>query len=182
MTMVNQTLSAWLRWIGGEPCFRIYGKGRAEAEWRVIEVYATARREIGSGWPPLWSGARTTWTDRVVAVGWDFAEAVLQEQAEAPASRQYPVAVAGGRLRDSKRRLQTGATTVVSASEILAHECGHTWQARRFWLLYLPLVGSVTWFHEGPHLWNYSENQASEVGLFGGIVPKSLCARLARQL
>ena len=65
-----------------------------------------------------------------------------------------------------------------SASEVIAHECGHTWQALRMGPAYLPLVGAVTWFQEGPNPWNRFENEASEEGLFGGIVNRSVCPRL----
>ena len=41
-------------------------------------------------------------------------------------------------------------------------------------MLYLPLVGSLTLFREGPSIWSHFENQASEQGLFGGIVEGSI--------
>ena len=44
--------------------------------------------------------------------------------------------------------------------------------------LFLPLVGSVTRFREGPRPWNRFENEASEVGQFGGIVAGSVCPKL----
>ena len=65
-----------------------------------------------------------------------------------------------------------------SASEILAHECGHTAQARRLGALYLPLGAAFTLFREGPAWYNHFENQASAEGLFGGIVGGSVCAEL----
>jgi hypothetical protein len=46
----------------------------------------------------------------------------------------------------------------------------------------LPLVGAVTLFREGPHLWNYFENQASEQGQFGGLVCGSVCAQWIERL
>jgi hypothetical protein len=174
------SLTSWLRRIGGEPCFRIHGKARPEADWRVIDVFATHRRDADSRWP-LWRGTCITWTPEVVVVGWDFARAIFQEQIEEPASRQHPVEVAGGRIDDLFRRSAVGVSSFALASEVLAHECGHTWQARRMrtGLIYLPVVGSVTLFGEGRHLWNHFENQASELGQFGGLVNGSVCRALA---
>src|SRR4051812_46373170 len=102
---MNALLSQWLAWLGGAPCFSIYGKARPEAEWRVISVYATHRRDRDSRLP-LWRGTCITWTSSLIVVGWDFAEEVLREQREAPASRQYPLTVSGGRIRDVQRRLE----------------------------------------------------------------------------
>jgi hypothetical protein len=95
-----------------------------------------------------------------------------------PASREHPVEVAGGRLNDGPRRQAAGGPSFPGASEVLAHECGHTWQVRRLGLAYWPVVGAVTLFREGPHWWNHFENQASETGLFGGIVNGSVCTEL----
>jgi hypothetical protein len=180
--MFNTVLNIWLRWLGGVPCFRIHGRASSETAWREIEVYATHRRDVTSRWPVLWQGACTTWSDRVIAVGWDFAELVLREQVAEPASRDRPLTVGGDRLRDGFRRVAAGVRSYPSASEILAHECGHTWQALRLGLVYLPLVGSVTLFREGPHFWNHFENQASEVGQFGGLVNGSVCTELMARL
>jgi glutathione S-transferase len=47
MGMVDALLTHWLRWLGGTPCFRVYGKARPEVDWRVIDVYATHRRDFG---------------------------------------------------------------------------------------------------------------------------------------
>ncbi len=179
--MLNELLTAWLRRLGGPPCFRIYGKARRESSWRIIAVYGTHRRDADSPWP-LWAGTCITWTAEVIAVGWDFAESVLREQAETPASREYPVAVAGGRIGDASRRAAAGSPSFATASEILAHECGHTWQAGRLGSAYLPLVGSVTLFREGPYPWNHFENEASEEGLFGGLVNGSVCPTLMERL
>jgi hypothetical protein len=175
--MVNTVLTKWLSWLGGEPCFSIYGKARPETDWRTIAVYATHRRDLDSRWP-LWRGCCITWTDRVIVVGWDFAASVLREQREEPASRQNPVTVAGGRIRDWRRRTASGASSVATASEILAHECGHTRQALWLGPAYLPLVGAVTLFREGPYPWNRFENEASEQGQFGGLLNDSVCPRL----
>lgn len=95
---------------------------------------------------------------------------------------QRPVAVAGGRLDDVERRRHAGGPSLAGASEILAHECGHTCQALRMGAVYLPLVGATTLFGEGPHPWNRFENDASEQGLFGGIVSRSVHPRLIKEL
>ena len=131
---------------------------------------------------PLWRGTCITWTASVIAVGWDFAEEVLREQADVPASRERPVEVAGGRVRDLDRRAASGALPWASASEVLAHECGHTWQALRLGLAYWPLGAAFTAWREGAHWWNWFENQASSQGLFGGIVNGSVCPRLMARL
>lgn len=178
---MNTLLTSWLRVLGREPCFRVYGKARAEREWRVIEVFATHRRDLASSWP-LWAGTCTTWTDCVIAVGWEFAASVLREQQTLPASREYPVVVAGGRIRDVSRRLAAAADALASATEILAHECGHTYQALQLGPVYLPVVGSVTLFREGPRWWNRFENRASEEGVFGGIVQGSVSAVLLERV
>jgi hypothetical protein len=180
--MFNSLATSWFRLLG-RPCFRVYGKARRENEWRVIGVHATHRRDADSRWPgPLFRGTCITWTDAVIAVGWDFAEWVLREQAADPASRERPVEVAGGRLRDGPRRRAAGAAEHIIASEILAHECGHTAQARRLGVAYLPTGALFTLFREGPHWWNHFENQASEQGQFGGIVNGSVCPQLMRRL
>jgi hypothetical protein len=173
--MFNKAVTAWLQSLGGPPCFRIWGKARPERNWRVIEIHATHRRDVFSRWPRfLWRGTCITWSDAIIAVGWDFATAVLREQMQQPASREHPLAVSGGRLRDHHQRHQAGASMGPSCSEVLAHECGHTWQVRRMDFLYWPVVGALTLFREGPHWWNHFENQASELGLFGGIINGSV--------
>jgi hypothetical protein len=179
--MLNQLVSWWLRRRGGAPCFQIYGKARREANWRLIHVYATHRRNADSRWP-LWRGTCITWAADVIVVGWDFAERILEEQAKDPASREQPVEVAGGRLGDWPRRLAAGASSHCRASEVLAHECGHTYQPARLGDLYLPVVGAVTLFREGIHWWNHFENDASEQGQFGGIVNGSVCKDLMDSL
>jgi hypothetical protein len=162
-----------LRRFGGTPCFQIYGKALPELEWRRIDVFATDRRNAASRWP-LWRGTCITWSTEIVVVGADFAKQILHEQALRPASRLNPVVVSGGRIGDTVRRAAAGAKGRATASEILAHECGHTWQALRLGPLYLPLVGSVTLFREGIHFWNHFENEASEQGQFGGLVDGSV--------
>ena len=166
-------LSSVMLWASGRPAFRVYGKAKDESQWRVIEVLASARRNSTSRWPFL-GGTCITWTSRVIAVGWDFAERVLREQVESPASREQPVEVLGGRLHDGPQRSAVSAPSFPLASEILTHECGHTRQARRFGLLYLPIGALFTWWREGPHWWNWFENQASEIGQFGGIISGSV--------
>jgi len=163
--MYRWLANAWFRWIGGPPAFRVWGKARRERAWREVEVHATARRDMDSRWPaPFWRGTCITWTDHVVAVGWDFAEMVLREQLREPASRERPVEVAGGRLRGR----------VPTATEILAHEIGHTWQATWLGPAYLWVGACFTLFREGPHWYNGFENQASAEGLFGGVVTGSV--------
>jgi hypothetical protein len=179
--MFNSIASFGFRSFGGVPCFRVYGKARRERDWRPIDVFATHRRNGDSRWPALlFRGTCITWTAAVIAVGWDFAEEVLREQMSEPASREYPVAVAGGRIRDLARRLAAGASPFASASEVLAHECGHTRQARLLGWAYLPTGALFTLFREGPHWYNHFENQASEEGLFGGIIKGTVHPDLMR--
>jgi hypothetical protein len=180
--MFNPLVSAWLRFWGGRPAFRVRGRARSEKAWRVIDVLATDRRNFDSRWPRLWRGTLITWTASVIAVGWDFAAEVLREQVADPASPDRPVAVAGGRLGDPFRRAAAGAEPWATASEVLAHECGHTRQARRLGWLYLPTGALFTFWREGEHWWNHFENQASAEGLFGGIVNGSVHPRLAHLL
>ncbi len=185
--MFNRLATFALRRLGGPPCFRIYGKARCESEWRIIGVHATHRRDSDSRWPArLFRGTCITWTAEVIAVGWDFAESVLREQIGEPASRDRPLEVAGGRIGDGLRRAAAGASPFASCSEVLAHECGHTWQMLRLGLLYWPIGGAFTLFREGPHWWNRFENQASESGQFGGIVNGSVhpefMSRLSKDL
>ena len=175
--MFNRLATAWFRLLG-RPCFRVHGKARRERDWRVVDVFATHRRDADGRWPLLWRGTCITWTASVIAVGWDFAEEVLREQVSDPASRDRPVEVAGGRLRHLGRRAGAGAEPWASAGEVLAHECGHTGQAQRLGWAYLPVGAAFTFFGEGPHWWNAFENAASAGGLFGGIVNGSVSAEL----
>jgi hypothetical protein len=180
--MFNPTATLLFRLLG-RPAFRVYGKGRREKDWREVTVYATHRRDQDSPWPRrLFAGTCITWAASVVAVGWDFAEEVLREQVAEPASRERPVTVAGGRTRDLERRVAAGATPWASASEILAHECGHTAQARRLGWLYLLAGAAFTLFREGPRWYNRFENQASEDGMFGGVVNGSVCPELMSRI
>jgi hypothetical protein len=167
-TMFDTALTTCLRRLGSTCCMRVYGKGRYEPEWRIVDVVASSRRTCGSSWPFL-GGSCTTWTSSIIAVGWDFAQAFLAEQIQSPASRDRPVGVASGRLRDAERRSISQAAPFPTFSEVMAHECGHTAQALRLGVSYLPLVGSVTRFREGNHWWNHWENDASVQGLMGGI-------------
>jgi hypothetical protein len=181
--MFNSVANYLFRRFGGVPCFRVYGKSRRERDWRVVDVFATHRRNLDSRWPaPLFRGTCITWTSAVISVGWDFALEVMREQVGEPASRDRPVAVIGGRVGDHFRRHAAGGDPFVSASEVLAHECGHTWQARRLSWAYLPAGAAFTLFREGPHWYNRFENQASEEGLFGGILNGSVHPELMRLL
>jgi hypothetical protein len=175
--MLHDAVSAVLRVVGGRPAFRIYGRASYEPEWHVIDVFSTRRRDVASRWP-LWRGTCITWAAGAIAVGRDFAAMVLAEQMREPASREWPVVVAGGRLLDWRRRLPAGAASQPSASEVLAHECGHTGQARRMDFLYWPLGATLTLFREGEKWWNCFENEASATGQFGGIVDGSVDERL----
>jgi hypothetical protein len=181
--MFNRLATSAARRLSNPPCFQIYGKAKSESAWRTIGVYATHRRDSDSRWPArLFRGTCITWTAEIIAVGWDFAEDVLREQTSEPVSRERPLEVAAGRLRDHLRRAAAGASPFASASEVLAHECGHTWQMLRLGLLYWPIGGAFTLFREGTHWWNRFETQASEIGQFGGIVNGSVCEKLMRRL
>ena len=166
--MIDAAITRGLRKFGGVPCLRILGKARYEAQWRLIDVVATSRRNRGSGWP-LMQGTCITWTSQIIVVGWDFVRGFLAEQIHHPASRNAPVEVLGGRLHNCKRRAEAGASHRCSYSEVMAHECGHTAQAIHLGAAYLPLVGAVTLFREGNHFWNHWENDARAQGLMGGI-------------
>ncbi len=173
--MFNKLATAWFRTVGGTPAFRIHGKARHETSWRLIDVFASHRRSQTSRWPGrFFRGTCITWTAQVIAVGWDFAEEVLREQLEEPASRDSPVEVVGGRLRNSHVRAAAGGMPWASVSEVLAHECGHTAQAVRLTFLYWPVGACFTLFREGPRWYNHFENQASAQGQFGGIVTGSV--------
>ena len=113
------------------PCFRIHGRANYEPDWHVIDIYASHRRDFAARWS-LWRRTCITWTANVIAVGWDFAEAVLQEQSNEPASRTRPLTVAGGcSSPDWRPRVAVGASSQPSPCEVLAHECGHTGQGLR---------------------------------------------------
>jgi hypothetical protein len=181
--MLNELLTRWFRRLGGRPCFRVHGKARPEPAWRVIDIFATHRRDLDSRWPaPFWRGTCITWTPAVIVVGWDFARQVLDDQQWRPASRERPVTVAGGRINDVAGRTDAGGPPRPSASEVLAHEIGHTAQALRLGPAYLPVVGALTLFREGPHWWNHFENDASANGEFGGLVEGSVDPRLLADL
>jgi hypothetical protein len=179
--MLNRLVNAWFRRSDNPPCFRIYGKARWETAWRVIDVFASHPHDVHSRWP-LMRGACVTWSDRVIVLGWDFAEVVVLEQRQNPVGRDAPLEVAGGRLGDAARRQAVDGRSFPTASEVLAHEIGHTAQALRLGIFYLPVVGSLTLYREGPHWWNHFENQASEQGQFGGIVNGSVCDELMERL
>src|SRR5436190_1401775 len=71
---------------------------------------------------------------------------------------------------------------VALASEVLAHEIGHTGQARRLGIAYWPAGAVLTLWREGPHWWNRFENDASEQGQLGGLVNGSVYPALMEQL
>src|SRR5262249_9368522 len=127
-------------------------------------------------------GPRLTGTASVTAGGWAFALEVLREQTPEPASCDRPVEVAGGRIRDLARRTAAGAEPWATASEVLAHECGHTWQARRLSSLYWPVGAAATLVREGPRWYDHFEDPASEQARSGGIVNGSVCAALMDRL
>jgi hypothetical protein len=106
-----------------------------------------------------------TWSRSLIASGWDFAESVLREQSIAPATRDHPVEMPHGRLHRGR---------IPTASEVLAHECGHTGQARRMGLLYWPIGAAFTLFREGDGWVHWFENEATTRGQFGGVVPGSV--------
>lgn len=181
--MLSNLAHDWVHWISGSPTFQIYGKARREPDWRMIDIYATPRRNRDSPWPgPFWRGTCITWTHAAIAVGCDFAEFVLREQRDRPASRQNPVEVIGGRLRDLSRRTAAGTLAGPTVCEVLAHECGHTWQALRLGIAYWPAGALLTLFREGHGWWHHFENEASEQGLFGGIVNGSVAPDLMARL
>jgi hypothetical protein len=178
--MLHKWVSDLYRLSRGSPGFQVYGKGRTERRFFTIDIYCTPLRNWDSG-IPLFAGVCITWTDRIISVGVDFALALLHEQQIEPASRDYPVEVAAQRLSDSSRRRKIHAPSWPSYSEVMAHECGHTAQARRMGGLYWLIGGALTLCREGPHWWNEFENQASEGGIFGGIVPGSVDYGLWRE-
>lgn len=157
--------------------FRVHGKTRSESSWRIITVRAVPWRNHSVGWP-FFRGTCTCWSAGFIAVGLDFAQELLADPAVWQVTREQPAMVAASSLCDMEKRTQAGAPALPSHAELLAHEIGHTLQARRYRLLYLPLVGSMTRFGEGCHWWNRFENEASATGQFGGIVAGSVSPAL----
>jgi hypothetical protein len=90
--------------------------------------------------------------------------------------------VVAGRLGDGLRRADAGGSPFPSAAEVLAHECGHTWQARRLGWAYWPVGAAVTLFREGLFWWNHFDYQASELGQFGGVVNGSVHPELMSRI
>ena len=177
--MTHNIATYLLRRFGAAPALQVYGRGARERDWHVIDIVATHRRNADSQWPPpFFPGVCITWTANVIAVGWDFAERLICEQVEWPRSREHPLMIPGGRLRDRERRLDAGGPPYCDATEIIAHEIGHTAQARRMGLLYWPVGAAFTLFREGDGWTHWFENGASAQGVFGGIVPGSVCSRL----
>lgn len=153
--------------------FLIWGRTRQETQWRQIRVVVTPCRNLTSGWPLL-RGTCTCWSRSLIAVGEQFAQALSVQLSETRVTRDCPVAVVAGRLNDPRLRSAAGGPPEPTPAEVLAHEIGHTIQALRLGPLYLPVVGSLTLFREGPYWWNRFENEASAVGLFGGLVEDHL--------
>lgn len=176
--VLHATVSSLFRAFAGPASFQVYGKACYERDWHVIDIYANHWRDCDSRFP-FFRGCCITWTSSIIAVGCDFAEGFLREQMESPVSREFPLVVAGGRLRDNARRLKACASLCASASEIMAHECGHTGQGRRMGFLYWLFGGMFTLCREGPRFWNRFENQASETGMLGGIVKGSISSEFA---
>src|SRR5262245_56879557 len=108
--MVHQLVTAGLRRLSGPPAFRAFGRADYETDWHVIDVFATRRRDGCSRWP-LMGGTCICLSAHFVSVGWDFAEILVCEQSREPASRERPVVVAGGRLRDWRLRCAAGASS-----------------------------------------------------------------------
>ncbi len=171
--VLHQFVGDLYRAFAGPPAFRIYGKAMYERDWHMIDVYSTHLRNCTSRWP-LFRGTCITWTSSIIAVGCDFADELLREQRQEPATRERPIVVAGGRLRDLQRRQAACSLPWAAAGEIMAHECGHTGQGRRMGFLYWLIGAMVTQCREGERFWNHFENQASETGMFGGIVEGSI--------
>ena len=65
--MIDEWLTDYLRWIGGRPTLRIRGKVRCERAWRIIDVYASARRNRDSCWPLLRASC-VTFTSEIIGV------------------------------------------------------------------------------------------------------------------
>lgn len=157
--------------------FQVHGKTLKETSWRLITVQAFPWRNHEGGRFPF-RGTCTCWSPSFVAVGLDFAQQLLSDPSVWQITRERPVAVAAQSLSNFEKRRRAGASARPSHAEVLAHEIGHTLQARRYRLLYLPLVGSVTRFGEGPRWWQRFENEASAVGQFGGILADSVTSPL----
>lgn len=171
----HQFVTTIIRRLSQQPAFRIYGKANYETRWHIIDVFATDRRNTDSRWP-FWRGHCITLSANLIAVGWDFAVELVGEQTHRPSSQSEPTEVLRG--HKLSRTEQNGFE--LPATSILAHECGHTAQARRMGWLFWLVGATFTLFREGPHWWNRFENEASETGQFGGIVPGTLHPRLRK--
>lgn len=169
--MPHDTVTALIRSFG-PPCLRFYGRASYERDWNEIDLYAASRRDVPGGWP-LIRGTAITWSANVVAAGWEFAAAIVREQAAEPATRDRPLMVRSGRLFRGRTHCDGP-----SAREVLAHECGHTGQARRMSFAFWPVGAAFTLFREGERWPNWFENEASATGQFGGIIDGSIDRRL----
>ena len=117
--MFNPLMSAWLRWLGGPPCFQVHGRPVPN---RPVHRKRPRHRAAGSGEPlaRLWLARHLHHLDgfggrrRLGLCGGRAARKPFR-----PASRDHPVQVGGGRLRDAVRREAAGVDPYPSASEIL---------------------------------------------------------------
>ena len=49
--MFHNWVSSIYRSVQGTPCFQVYGKGRSESHFHVIDIYATSLRDWATGIP-----------------------------------------------------------------------------------------------------------------------------------
>ena len=168
--VLHETVSNVYRSLFGPPCFQVYGKGRFKRDWHIVDVYTSRRRDCGSGWP-FFSGTCITWTASVIAVGQDFAEQLLREQSTEPASQGNPVLVEGAAY--------TTSTADLPPLPSLFPPLRKSWLTNAatpprpaVWVVFMADWCQCELFRQGPHWWNRFENEASEIGRFGGIVTK----------
>jgi RHS repeat-associated protein len=135
-----------------EARFYIYCKCRCEDEWRLVRV------EVVPG-----LGGAVTYGPATIHVNPTDAADAVRQQANNPYTRQNPATVP-----NSSGGIQT-----------LAHECGHTCQAKVLGPLYLPAAGlnSLLEILTGGYrnglnnLKTPTERGASNTGMFGGFAP-----------
>ena len=135
----------------------VYMKANYEGGWRIVNIYGFRSRNA-NGWGN-WMGF-TTWSTRTVHVP----EEVIPIIKASTAALDNPIAVSNGRLLDADWLTLSPEQQVY---EIMAHEGGHTGQADVLGWKYLPTVGPKTLKGEAGSFW---ERDASEHGLFGGVV------------
>jgi hypothetical protein len=136
---------------------KIYCKCDYEEDWRVVNLKTFKSRNYGSGWP--WERTLTTWDKYNIHLGAD----TLDRLKQIPASRDNPITVKGGRLY-FERPSEYGFPSI---AEFISHECGHTSQAAKMGIFYLPIVGPKTFQGERGSYW---ERDASLHGMYGGFV------------